>query len=174
MTKLKVNRRLSPQGLLDSTKRVQYINKDVLNTISKGEGRTVELEFFKLDKYSSDNDLETEYASRGLVAADLYSIVAYDLKFPKEIDTMKYVGTHWKDKDGNWCFAAFSQWYDGERDVYVYRRGRDWGDVWWFAGVRKLALKPSDAQNLALEPLDSSLEKRIKALEEWKDKITKA
>lgn len=136
-----------------------YVDEDVLKT---GPDQTGTIETFTVGKYLSDADLEKEYESRGLVPASPEQLVEYVHPDFKE----KYLGTHWKDEDGNWCFAAFSRWGGDERGVSVHRGGSDWSDRWWFAGVRKssvLETKPS------LDP--KSLEARVQALEEWKEKL---
>ncbi len=122
------------QKAIDSTKRTQYINKKVLETAPSKIGGT--LEFFPLGKYVSTAELEKEYESRGLIPADIETICEYDLENKEKMDKMKYVGTHWKDKDGKFCYAVFRLRGD-ERSVYVLQRDRDWRVDWWFAGVRK-------------------------------------
>ncbi len=138
----KVNRSCSPQEMLDATGRKQYTDRKVVDSMPHGEGDEAEVVFFKpdlseRDGYISDDDLEKEYELRGLIPADPYSVARVntdDLTFADE----KPHGTHWKDADGKWCFAAFVLWGDG-RSVGVSRDGSGWGDGWWFAGVRKAA-----------------------------------
>lgn len=167
--KIKVNRKISPQKMLEETGYTLYVNKDVVATMHKGEGKEVEIEFFKVGKYISDDDLEKEYQSRGLVPASPYDMLAV----PKEkLDEMKYVGTHWKNSgDGKWCFSAFRRWGDGGRRVSVHRLARadEWHGRWWFAGLRKLPLGPS---SLVSESLDS-FALRISALEKFKEQVEK-
>lgn len=122
-----------------------------------------ELEFFSLGEYVSDDDLEKEYKSRGLMPADLYALAAWNEEHKD--DGRKYFATHWKDKDGNWCFAAFGRWGGDGRGVFVLRSdGDEWSGRWWFGGVRK------DSSS-RLEPKPSSdtlpLELRIEKLETW-------
>jgi hypothetical protein len=114
--------------------RKEYINKNVLDTAPTG--LNTDIKFFKLDKSVSDGELEKEYESRGLEPATLESICEYEKNTKDKMDEMMYVGTHWKDAKGNWCYAAFNCW-DDEREVYVSRYAYDWRDRWWFAGVRK-------------------------------------
>lgn len=134
--RVSVNRNLTPQQVLDATKRKQYVNSDVVASMSKGEGDEVDVYFFKLNRFVSDDDLEKEYALRGLKPADLYSQSAVNEADPVFADKHPN-GTHWKDAKGKWCFAAFSRRSGGERYVDVYRGGRGWGDDCWFAGLRK-------------------------------------
>lgn len=65
--KVKVNRTRSPKEMLDATKRTQYTTNSVVKIIPKGEGEETTVEFFKLSKYVSDNDLDLEYQKRGLI-----------------------------------------------------------------------------------------------------------
>jgi hypothetical protein len=130
-----VKRNRTPQQALDATKRVQYTTASVVNSMPKGEGDKVEVVFFKVGHYVSDTDLEKEYELRGLKPADPYSLAAANEADPTFADEHPN-GTHWKDADGKWCFAAFRRWV-GERSVGVGRRVSDWSDDWWFAGFRK-------------------------------------
>ena len=171
MTKLKIDRTTSLQNLLDKTKRKQYVDKDVLESAPKVEGD--EIEFFKLGRYVSDEDLEKEYTKRGLVPADIYSIVSYDLENAEETDKMKYVGTHWKDKDGEWCFSTFDRWDGGERSVRVSRHDSGWDGRWWFAGLRaSISSQNLEPQN-SLDTQSLTLEERIEKLEEQIKQILK-
>lgn len=131
----KVDRSLSPEEILDATGRNKYTNKKVVNGMPKGEGDEVDVYFFKVSRFISDEDLEKEYALRGLVPADPYSQAAVN-RDDKTFADKHPNGTHWKDSDGNWCFAACCLW-DGERFVYVGRFGSVWDVYWWFAGLRK-------------------------------------
>lgn len=132
------------QQILDKSGFTQYTNKDVVNSaprlkVKKG----TKIEFFKLNKYYSDDELEKEYESHGLVAVDPYMLAEQIEDF---IEEKKYLLTHWKDKEGKWCYATFSGW-DDERNVYVDRGGNYCYGVWWVGGVRKSALINSDTQN---------------------------
>lgn len=137
---VKVDRSLTPQQALDATGRKQYTNRQVVDSMPPGEGYEVEVVFFKLDLserngYISGHDLEKEFELRGLIPTDPFSLAAVnrdDLAFADE----KPNAAHWKDADGNWCFAAFNRW-DDEREVLVDRHDHDWDDRWWFAGLRK-------------------------------------
>lgn len=133
---VKVNRDQSPKKVLDATSRKQYVNDSVVAEMPKGDGEETDVFFFKLDRYISDNDLDKEYELRGLKPADSYSLVSVNENDPAFADTHPNC-THWKDKDGKWCFVAFDRWNDDERYVLVNRGGGGWGGGWWFAGVRK-------------------------------------
>ena len=132
----KANRNRTPQQVLDATGRKQYTDSKVVKAMPKGEGDETDVHFFKLGRYVSDADLEKEYELRGLKPADPYSLAAVNEADPAFADEYPN-GTHWKDASGNWCYAAFDQWYDGERLVDVSRLDDDWNDFWWFAGLRK-------------------------------------
>lgn len=132
----KVDRRKLPCEVLDGTGRKQYVDRNVVNAMPHGTGESAEVFFFKLGRYISDADLEKEYELRGLIAVDPYSLAAVNEADPAFADTHPN-GTHWQDKDGNWCYSTFSLWGGGGRDVDVYRRRNEWRDSWWFAGLRK-------------------------------------
>lgn len=150
--RVRVNRNRSPQEALNATRRKQYTDREVVNRMPNGEGDEVEIVFFKPDlpvpSYISDDDLEKEYELRDLTPADPYSLIALNEADPVFADEKPHA-THWKNADGNWCFASFnrdargidirrfdSDW-DDERNVDVHRRGDVWDDRWWFAGVRR-------------------------------------
>lgn len=132
---VKVNRNRSAKEALKVTGRNQYVDDSVVKAMPKGEGEETEVVFFKIGRQVSDDELDKEYELRGLKPADPYSQAAVNEADPAFADEHPN-GTHWKDKDGKWCFATFDRFAD-ERFVVVSRRGRDWGDGWWFAGVRK-------------------------------------
>jgi hypothetical protein len=131
-----VDRARTPQAMLDATDRNQYVDKDVVKSMPKGEGAEVEVVFFNLGKWTSDDDLEREYELRGLKAADPYSLAAVNEADPVFADEHPN-GTHWKNEKGQWCFATFGQWRGDGRDVDVYVHDNEWYDRWWFAGLRK-------------------------------------
>ena len=130
----KVDRNLKPRDALVATGRNLYVDDGVVKAMPKGEGEDSETVFFKLDKWVSDDNLEKEFELRGLVPQDPYTLAKVNQDDPAFADD-KPNGTHWKDKDGNWCFAAFSRW-GGGRHVRVYRYNNDWHVSWWFAGRR--------------------------------------
>ena len=129
----KVDRNLKPRDALVATGRNLYVDDGVVKAMPKGEGEDSETVFFKLDKWVSDDNLEKEFELRGLVPQDPYTLAKVNQDDPAFADD-KPNGTHWKDKDGNWCFATFDRW-SGGRGVSVARG--DWFDGWWFAGRRK-------------------------------------
>lgn len=138
--KVKVNRTRTAQEALDATGRRQYTDSAVVASMSMAGAEEVEVVFFQPDLskrggYISDDDLEKEFALRGLKPADPISVAAVNEADPTFADEYPN-GTHWKDERGRWCFAAFGR-CDRERAVYVRRRGHGWPDLWWFAGVRK-------------------------------------
>lgn len=132
---VKVNRKRTPKEALKATGRKLYVNDDVVEAMPRGEGTETEVHFFKVGKYLTDEELDKEYELRGLKPADPYSVAAVNEADPAFADE-KPNGTHWKDKDGKWCFAAFNRWR-GERRVGVDRDDDGWSGHWWFAGVRK-------------------------------------
>lgn len=152
------------KSLLNETKRTQYVDNTVLETAPTGSGT---LELFTIGKYVSEDELEKEYEVRGLFPAPLNVLLEADVKEDVNKDH-KYIGTHWKDAKGNWCYAMFSRWC-GKREVCVSRHGGGWDDDWWFAGVRKNAL--SSGTQPSSDSL--SLELRVKSLENDMEKIKK-
>lgn len=142
-----------------------YGDKEVIENIPlAGEGT---LEVFTLGKYVSDDELEKEYTARGLVPAGPFIMVEY-----LKTSDKKYLGTHWKDAKGNWCFASFGLSF-GERRVLVGRVGLGWRDFWWFAGLRKLSPESSDTLTPALETQPLILQHAIDMCKEAGYKVIK-
>ncbi len=136
----KVNRNRSQQEAIEATGRAQYTDPKVVDAMPKGEGDETEVVFFKPDLsqrngFIPDDDLDKEYELRGLKPADPISVAAVNEADPAFADEKPH-GTHWKDAEGNCCYAAFRRWYDVRR-VSVSRDDDDWSDYWWFAGVRR-------------------------------------
>ena len=129
-----VNRKRSPMEALDATGRKQYTDNSVVVGMPRGEGKETDVFFFKFDRYVSDNDLEKEYELRNL-KPDPIAQVAVNEADPAFADEHPN-GTHWKDENGNWCFAAFGR-RGGGRSVGVGRDDHGWLGGWWFGGVRK-------------------------------------
>lgn len=138
--KVTVNRTRSAQDALKATGRVMYTDSAVVEAVPSGEGEEAEICLFKLDLskrggWISDDDLEKEFDLRGLKPVDPFALAALNEADPAFADE-KPNATHWKDVQGNWCYAIFDRW-GGERSVGVVRYGSDWCDDYWFAGVRK-------------------------------------
>jgi hypothetical protein len=131
-----MNPSLTPQQVLDATGRKQYVDHNVVVAMPRaGLLYDPHVYFFKVGRYVSDAELEKEYELRGLKAAapDIVAQVnTDDASFADEHPN----GTHWKDVNDQWCYAAFDRW-DDERDVHVDRHDDGWDARWWFAGCRK-------------------------------------
>ena len=131
-----VNRSRTPQEAISSTGRQRYITNEIVEAMPRGAGEEAELIFFRVGRHLSDNELAAEYKLRNLKPADPYSLAAANEADPAFADTHPN-GTHWKDANGCWCYAAFDRWLVGERYVGVGRHGSVWIGDWWFAGLRK-------------------------------------
>lgn len=146
---MKTKTKLSFQQLLDQTKRVRYIDKVVVSSVEPCEPQ--ELEFFKVGKDISDDELDKEYAQRDLEPAHPYALALYSKEHEDVMEEKVHVGTHWKDAKGNWCFATFNRWY-GRRGVSVSRDDFGWSGHWWFAGRRKdIGIAPLTPNPLTLD-----------------------
>jgi hypothetical protein len=135
--RVRVDRTRTSQEVFDATGRRQYTTAGVVETMpgSGDDAEEVEVYFFRLGRFVSDDKLEEEFALRGFEAADPYSLAAVnedDASFTDDHPN----STHWKDAEGKWCYAAFGRWYDG-RYVDVDRYADGWSDDWWFASLRK-------------------------------------
>ena len=131
--RVKVNRARLPEEAIKATGRRQFVSATVVAEMPRGEGEETDVYFFKVSRFISDPDLEKEFVLRDL-EPDPYGQAAVNEADPAFADDHPN-GTHWKDCDGNWCYAAFDRW-GGERGVFVRRHDDDWDDDWWFAGRR--------------------------------------
>ncbi|OHA67244.1 MAG: hypothetical protein A3C82_00045 [Candidatus Wildermuthbacteria bacterium RIFCSPHIGHO2_02_FULL_47_12] len=134
---VKVDRSRSPQQMLDATGFKQYLSRDVVNVMPRGEGEEVEVRFFKLKRYSSPAEVAEAFRIRVLMPDPIAQAQA-NTDDPSFMDEHPN-GTQWQDADGNWCYIAFSRWSVG-RYVRVNRSDDDWSDDWWLAGVPQVAL----------------------------------
>lgn len=132
---VKVNRNRSAKEALKATGRTRYVDDSVVKAMPNGTSGDTELVFFKIGRQISMDNLEKEYALRGLNPADPYSQAAVNEADPAFADEHPN-GTQWKDENGKWCYAFFGR-DGGGRLLGVRRNGNGWGDYWWFAGVRK-------------------------------------
>ena len=131
---VRVNRTHSAREAINATGRKKYLDNNVVDSMPRGEGDEADVYFFKESRTISNDDLAKKYESLGF-KPDPYAQAAVNEADPAFADDHPN-GSQWKDADGNWCFAAFYRWND-ERHVNVNRHDYDWGDGWWFAGVRK-------------------------------------
>ena len=133
-----VNRNQTPKQILDATGRKQYVNKDILETMpGKGEGaEEIDVYFFKLGRWVGAEELEREYALRGLTP-DPYAQAQVNTDDP-EFATEHPNSTQW-NRDGKVSsYLDFGRW-GGGREVYCGRYDSDWNDDYWFSGVRNVS-----------------------------------
>ena len=128
----KVNRTLTQEQMIGATGREQYVDKNVLAAIPKGEGEEVDVHFFKLGRYIKVGDLTKEYELRGL-KPDHYAQAAVNEADPAFADERPNA-TQWQDANGKFCYLTFGRWSD-VRTVFCDRDDYGWRDGWWFAGV---------------------------------------
>lgn len=146
---MNITTKLSFKDLLDQTKRKLYVTDDVVASVEPSDEQ--ELEFISLGKYVSAADLESELAKQGYELAHPYALALYAKEHPDFADN-KYIATQWKDKDGEFCCAAFFDWVGG-RGVSVFRYSDEWFDDWLFACLRKHpALGHSVSSPLSFSP----------------------
>ena len=130
-----VDRSRNPKELLDSTSRVQYVDKDMIATMPRGEGQWAQVHFFDPDPsvYDekgrlSDEALAEEFERLNLNPADAYSLAACHLPDGA-------VATHWKVDQG-WCHNAYVK-VGREYRVHLNLSTKGWGRHWKFAGIPK-------------------------------------
>ncbi|MHB1163003.1 MAG: hypothetical protein ACYCZZ_00515 [Minisyncoccota bacterium] len=127
-----VNRNRTPQKMLDATRRVKYLDNDVVAAMPRGEGESVRIFFFLVGRSISDDELEKEYRLRNLIPVDPYSLAAIN-ENDRSFATKYQNATHWKDRYGRWCRIVFRRW-DGEQRVSVGHLTGKYSELAWFAG----------------------------------------
>jgi hypothetical protein len=119
--KVKVNR--NPREAISATKRVEYLNNEVVDNMPRPEvaGDVVEVEmdiyFFPLKKFTSAADYQKKMAEHGLVPHP-YGVAAVNEDDPTFADEHPN-GTQWVDKDGKHCYLAFRRWRGAERGAWA-------------------------------------------------------
>lgn len=129
-----VNRSRTPQKSVHATKRAEYLNDEVVNSMPRGKQEEVEVCFFLLEKFTSAADVQQALADRGL-EPDPYALAAVNEEDPSFADNHPN-GTQWVDSDGNHCYLAFGG-FGGGRLVDCFRNEVGWDGYWWIGGVRK-------------------------------------
>ena len=89
---------------------------------------TGQFKTFTLEMIIHTDDLVNEYASRGLVPADPFSILEH-------IKPGESLATHWKGKNGRWYYCMVRRNTTNPR-VKVGRYRGNWDDLWRFAGIK--------------------------------------
>ena len=131
-----VDRTRTPQRMLDVLGRVQWANRDVVDTVPRGKDQAGNIYFWPVGRNISDADFEREYQADGWVAADPYLVAAMnqeDSEFADEHPNF----AHWKDAQGRWCYLACGRLGDVRYVAVHHRAGGLYGDG-CVAVVRKL------------------------------------
>lgn len=164
---MKTKEKVRFPDLLKSLNVNQYVQQDVAESVTPCKPQ--KLEFFNLGRLMTCEELDGEFAKRGLEAASPYALALYAKEHPDFADE-KSICTQWKDAKGAWYYATFRRWR-GERDVRVSRNGIGWNDDWWAAGLRKsLALGHSSTSNSDAWPSELDLTVTIGA-NDYKGKL---
>lgn len=144
--RVRVNRNRTSGEALGATGALIWDKENVVVTMPRGEGDEVEVVFFRLELEPgrSGDDLDKEFASRDLVTADPFAVMAIN-----EVDPNFHAdhshSTFWRDANGDWCTLMFGSYLSepyaliGGREFHASAsRGRmGWGGNHWYAGQRK-------------------------------------
>lgn len=130
---VRVDRSRAPRQMLSATGRTNLSNQEVIECIPRKRGMKVTVEFFRFDCGRSDDELEQEFARRGL-APDPYAVAAVNEADPSLADEYPN-GTYWKRYG---CGYHLDFWRDvGVRLVIVRTRRLTLQGYFWFGGVSK-------------------------------------
>ena len=132
-----IRRNRSAVQTINDTGRNKYVNDGILVTMPVGNGpEGVELVYFRLGRTVYDDELEREYEARGL-EPDPQAQSTDNEADPSFAD--EHPNSNYWNRDGKVSsYLAFRRWL-GMRYVHCHRNGDEWGDYWWFAGVRKVS-----------------------------------
>lgn len=133
----------SPQELISDTRRSLHGISDTIASMPLQVGRRfseeVEFTFFPVGHGVSNEEIEAEFAKRGLVQ-DLEAQFGYNADHP-EFANDHPNGAIWKDAKGRWCFAHFNRYEDklhctdNRYQVVIWTDCYDWrSGTCWFGG----------------------------------------
>ncbi len=131
---IKVDRSRTSQEALDTTKRIQRTDKKVVASMPRGEGDEVEMTFFQLGGYATNDEVAAEYEAKRL-KPDPYAQMAINEEDPAFADEHPN-STQWPNGEGGYNYLGFDGWF-GERGVGCCRDVGGWSACWWFGGVPK-------------------------------------
>ncbi|MBI2607712.1 MAG: hypothetical protein HYW51_02720 [Candidatus Doudnabacteria bacterium] len=141
--KIEVNRDRTPEEVISATNRKPYVKDEIVRTMPRRDGRTVEMVYFKpgpecyKDGMISEGAVVAEYDARD-IEPDPYAQAADNEAHPEFADEHPN-GCQWPLEGGGYGFLSFSEWGDG-RSVGCGRCGGvGWGVGWLFGGVRKVS-----------------------------------
>ena len=139
---MKINRKLSIEKLLNKLPfENKYLDEEVVSSIKNEGPDETEVEFFKLDKYATNEEVLKEYDNRGLTP-DAGAVITLLTKSPEVLDEKPYIAVQLEDNK----FVAFGRGGGGRR-VDSFRYGRGWIARYWLAGRR--VRKSSDTLTLS-------------------------
>lgn len=127
--RVKVDRSLTPQQVVDATGYAQYVNDEVLATMPTGEGDEAEVWFIPTKHYVPISEVPAFLAQFGLVP-DPRAQAAVNKEDPAFVDKYQNNNSLWGDS----CCLVFYLW-GSKRCVSCHRRV---GGVYagqWLAGV---------------------------------------
>ncbi len=135
-----LDRSLMPEAALDATGRIRYTDKVAVAAMPRGEGEDPTLIFFKPNPEVYKNGVISprevgKLYEKNSLKPDPRALLKANQDDPAFADIHPNA-CQWKDKYGNFWYAASDRWLD-ERGVHVFGRGYGWDDRWWFAGVPK-------------------------------------
>lgn len=120
-----------PQRTLDALRYThQDIDREVVASIPSDKTGRVNVRLFQSSNFLNNTELKMQFALRGLESYPMAQI-AFNKACP-EFATKYLNVTHFVDRDGNWCYVAFS-----EHSVRVHRSTGYYSDGLWFLGITK-------------------------------------
>ncbi len=131
----KVDRNQTPKAMLHATGSRPAFDKDVIETMPRGEGEEKEVFFFQVDDYDFDH-LEKVYESLGLKPVDPFSLGAVNQDNPLFSASHPNI-TWWKNEKGKWCVELFYLSDNGQPTVLVTSTRLSFDCRVWFAGIPK-------------------------------------
>lgn len=136
-----VDRTRSPHEVLDAFTCLKHICRDCVDAMPRGTGSGADVYFFKLKfkrgiyHYVEDAYLAREYALRGLIPADPYSLAQVNLDDPDFADNHPNT-TQWRDIDGGVVYLLFDS-NNVDSRLGLHSTAHNLNKDFWYAGLRK-------------------------------------
>ncbi len=134
-----IDRTLTPEQVLEPIANVIFDNGDLIKTIPNGDGCEATLFFFFLDHWidcNCNDELNLEYANRGLVPCDPYALAKANKDDPMLQRNCPNC-TLWKNDSNEWLFIRL-YFNSGERRISIHRfKEQNIPKGTWLAGVAR-------------------------------------
>ncbi len=128
---MKVNRQQTIQEAIKSLKFEFSYSSPGLKCENKGE-EDVEVEFFKLDKDSTNQEVLEQYKKRNLMP-DPFSVIEYVKQKPEVLKEKVFIAVQMENDN---YVTLYHELFGHRFFNFCYHHVHFWNCNWWFAGIR--------------------------------------